>query len=180
MSGRGRTGSGKGWTSELCGRWGLLRGGELLLIPATLRILFSVWWIWLCLAFRPERLRLLRPRRFSWLLGSLKSRRSRVRHFLLLLHWSSNWWSCQEPLLLGLKIALGNFLNLLPNRVLEFIGAFRSSWLAWNIYIAKIVDIAVACFIDLATASNSLESACTDIVCCCIHRYAAEENRSAC
>ena len=98
---------------EFCGRWGLLREGELLLIPATLRILFSIWWIWLCLTFRPERLQLLRPRRFSWLLRSLKSRRSRVSYFLLLLHCSSNWGSFQEPLLLGLKIALGNFLNLL-------------------------------------------------------------------
>ena len=87
-------------------------------------------------------------------------------------------------------------LILLPNRVLEFIGAFRSlklefsnkildvvstaSRLAWKISVAKIVDIAVACFIDFATASNSLERACTDIVCCCIHKYAAEENRSAC
>ena len=31
---------------EFCGRWGLLRGGELLLIPASLPILFSVWWIY--------------------------------------------------------------------------------------------------------------------------------------
>ena len=97
-------------------------------------------------------------------------------------------------MLLGLKIALGNFLILLPNSVLEFIGAFHSLWLefsnktldvsstasrlAWNISIAKIVDIAVACFTDLTMASISLESACTD--CCCIYRYAAEEKRSAC
>ena len=40
--------------------------------------------------------------------------------------------------------------------------------------------MAVACLIDLAMASSSLESACTNIVCCCIHRYAAEENRSVC
>ena len=55
-----------------------------------------------------------------------------------------------------------------------------ASRLTWNISVAKIVDIAVARFIYFATASNSLESACTDIVCCCIHRYAAGENRSAC
>ena len=52
--------------------------------------------------------------------------------------------------------------------------ASTASRLACNISVAKIVDIAIACLID------SLESACTDIVCCCIHRYAAEENRSAC
>ena len=56
-----------------------------------------------------------------------------------------------------------------------------ASRLAWRISVAKIVDMAVACLIDLAMASNSLESACTDIVCCCIHKYAAaEEKRSAC
>ena len=55
-----------------------------------------------------------------------------------------------------------------------------TSRLAWRIPVAKIVDMAVACLIDLATASNSLESACTDIVCCCIHKYAVEKKRSAC
>ena len=55
-----------------------------------------------------------------------------------------------------------------------------ASRLACNISVAKIIDMAVACLIDLATASNSPESACTDIVCCCLHRYAAEENRSVC
>ena len=117
MSGRGRTGSGKGWTSAFCGRWGLLRGGELFLIPASLCILFPIWWIWLCLDFRPERLLLLRPRKFSRLLWSFKSRRSQVGHFLLLLHCRSNWGSCQEPLLLGLKMTTS--LILLPNSVLR-------------------------------------------------------------
>ena len=49
--------------------------------------------------------------------------------------------------------------------------------LAWNISVANMVDIAVACFIDFATASSSL--AATDIDCCCRHRHAAEENKSA-
>ena len=48
----------------------------------------------------------MRPRWFSWLLRSLKDRRRRISHFLLLLYGSSNKGSCQEPLLLGLKIAL--------------------------------------------------------------------------
>ena len=41
------------------------------------------------------------------------------------------------------------------------------------------VDIAVACFIYLPTASSSLKSAATDIDSCCKHKYAAEENKSA-
>ena len=99
-------------------------------------------------------------------------------------------------MLLSLKVGLGNFLILLENRVLEFIGEFRNSWqefsnstfdesrmassLAWRISIANIVDMAVACLIDLATASKSLDSNCVDIVCCCIYKYAAEEKRSSC
>ena len=41
------------------------------------------------------------------------------------------------------------------------------------------VDIAVACLIELATTSKSLERAVTDILCCCRHKYAAGENKSA-
>ena len=111
MSGLGRTGSGKGWFSEFCGRWGLLRGGELFRISTSLSIVFITGCVWLCLTFRPVRLRLLRPGRFS---RSLKDRRSQISHFLLLLLYiSSSQGSCQEPLLMGLKIALGNFLNLI-------------------------------------------------------------------
>ena len=67
---------------------------------------------------------------------------------------------------------------LLSNKILDVVST--ASRLAWKISVAKIIDIAVACFIDLATASSSLERAGTDIVCCCIHKYAAEENRYAC
>ena len=42
------------------------------------------------------------------------------------------------------------------------------------------MDIAVICFIDLATASNNVERAVTDIDCCRRHRKACEENKSAC
>ena len=41
------------------------------------------------------------------------------------------------------------------------------------------VDIAVACFIDFATAASSLERAATNINACCRHKYAADENKSA-
>ena len=93
------------------------------------------------------------------------------------------------------KLVLVSSLILLENEVLEFIGEFCNSWqefsnstfdesrtasrLAWRISVANIVDMAVACLIDLATASKSLDSACVDIV-CCINKYAAEEKRSAC
>ena len=53
------------------------------------------------------------------------------------------------------------------------------SHLAWKISVVNIVDIAVACLIDLATASRSLERATTYIDSCCRHKYAAEENKSA-
>ena len=96
-------------------------------------------------------------------------------------------------MLLGLKIALGNFLNFVTkesksllehstalwlelfNKTLDV--ASNASRLAWNISVAQIVDIAVACFIDLAMASNSLESACTDIVCCCIHSIGMQQKK---
>ena len=39
--------------------------------------------------------------------------------------------------------------------------------------------MAVACSIDLATASKSLERAATEIDCCCRQRKTAEENKSA-
>ena len=38
----------------------------------------------------------------------------------------------------------------------------------------------MACFIDFAVASKSLDRAATDTDSCCRHRYAAEENKSAC
>ena len=66
----------------------------------------------------------------------------------------------------------------MSNKILDV--ASTASRLAWKISVAKIVDIAVACLIDLATAFSSLESAGVDTVCCCIHKYAAEENKSAC
>ena len=64
--------------------------------------------------------------------------------------------------------------------MLEFIGAFLNSYLefssnfelasavsrlAWNISVANIVDIAVACLIDFAMASRSLERAAMDTDC---------------
>ena len=49
MSGHSRIGSGKDWISEFCGRWGLLRGGELFLISTFLSILLFTWWEWKCL-----------------------------------------------------------------------------------------------------------------------------------
>ena len=45
---------------------------------------------------------------------------------------------------------------------------------------ANIVDMAVACLIDLATASKSLDKALIDMDSCWRQRYAAEENKSAC
>ena len=54
------------------------------------------------------------------------------------------------------------------------------SRLAWNNSVANMVDMAVAWFIDFAMASKSLDRAGTDIDSCCRHRYAAEENKSAC
>ena len=85
---------------------------------------------------------------------------------------------------------------ILPsNKDFELIGAFLNSYvelssssldearaaslLAWNNSVVKSVDMAVACLIDLATASRSLERAATDIDSCCNKRKAAEENRSA-
>ena len=68
---------------EFCGGCGLLRGGELFLISISLSLFLSIWWVWLCLTFRPVRLHLLRPRRFCWLLRSLKDRRSLISHFLM-------------------------------------------------------------------------------------------------
>ena len=85
---------------------------------------------------------------------------------------------------------------ILPsNKDFELIGAFLNSYvelssssldearaaslLAWNNSVVKSVDMAVACLIDLATASRSLERAATDIDSCCNERKAAEENRSA-
>ena len=41
------------------------------------------------------------------------------------------------------------------------------------------VDIAVACLIDFATTSRSLERAATDIDSCWRHKYAADKNKSA-
>ena len=49
---------------------------------------------------------------------------------LLLFYGNNNRGSCQEPLLLGLKFALGNFLNLLPNKVLELLEHFATH--GWN------------------------------------------------
>ena len=54
--------------------------------------------------------------------------------------------------------------------------AKAASRLAWNSSVAKIIDIAVALLIVLATASRSLEKAATDMVYNCRHKYAAEEN----
>ena len=36
ISGRGKIGSGKSWLSELCGRWGMFRGGELFRVTTPL------------------------------------------------------------------------------------------------------------------------------------------------
>ena len=110
----------------VCGGWGLLRGGELFLISTSLSIFLSTWWVWLCLTFRPVRLRLLRPTRFCWLLRSLKDRRSLISHFLLL-YGSSNRGSCQEP-----------------------IGAFCNSWLELSSKILTLkvpITTIVVCFV---------------------------------
>ena len=58
--------------------------------------------------------------------------------------------------------------------------AIAASCLAWNNSMANIVDMAVACLIDLATASKSLDKALTGMDSCWRQRYAAEENKSAC
>ena len=42
MSGLGKTGSGKGWLSELCGRRGKFRGGELFGVTTPLEEILSV------------------------------------------------------------------------------------------------------------------------------------------
>ena len=75
---------------------------------------------------------------------------------------------------------MGAFLNSLvelSKNNLELANA--ESRLPWNISVANMVDIAVACLIDFATASSSLERVATDIDSCCRHKYAAEENKSA-
>ena len=45
---------------------------------------------------------------------------------------------------------------------------------------AKIVDIAVECLMDLATASKNLDRAVTDMDSCWRHKLAAEVNKSMC
>ena len=62
----------------------------------------------------------------------------------------------------------------------SFEEAGAASRLAWKISVVRIVDMAVVCFIDLTMASSNLERDVTGIDCCCRHRKAAEENRSAC
>ena len=61
----------------------------------------------------------------------------------------------------------------------SFDEARAASLLDWNNSVVRSVDMAVACLIDLATASRNLERAATDIDSCCKERKAAEENRSA-
>ena len=41
ISGRGKIGSGKGWLSELCGRRGRFKGGELSYVTSPLRKVLS-------------------------------------------------------------------------------------------------------------------------------------------
>ena len=66
MSGRGKTGSGKVWLSELCERGGKFRGGELFEVIAPLEeILSCTLRKGLILCFRPVRLCLFRSRRFA-------------------------------------------------------------------------------------------------------------------
>ena len=63
MSGRGKTGSGKGWLSELCGRRGSFRGGELSRVTTPLSIvLSSTGRKGLGLSLRPVRLCLFKSR----------------------------------------------------------------------------------------------------------------------
>ena len=60
--------------------------------------------------------------------------------------------------------------------------ASAASRLAWNISvvnIVNIVDIAVACLIDFATASRGLERVATDINSCWRYKYAANVNKPA-
>ena len=63
ISGRGKIGSGKGWLSELCGRRGMFRGGELFHVTTPLiKILSSTGLKGLGLSFRPVQLVLFRSR----------------------------------------------------------------------------------------------------------------------
>ena len=66
MTGRGSTGSGKGWLSELCGGRGKFRGGELFGVTTPLsEILFITCRNGLSLCFRPIRLHVFRSRLFA-------------------------------------------------------------------------------------------------------------------
>ena len=56
----------------------MLRGRELLQISTTLSIIPFYLMSMTVSDFRPVQLRLLRPRRFSWLLRFLKDRRSQL------------------------------------------------------------------------------------------------------
>ena len=98
-------------------------------------------------------------------------------------------------MLLSFKFDLAISFILPLNKDFELVGAFLNSYvelsrssfdeasaaslLAWNNSIVRSVDMAVACLIDLVTATRSLERAATDIDSCCKERKAAEENRSA-
>ena len=73
ISGHGKIGSGKSWLSELCGRRGMFRGGELFSITAPLRKVFSsTGHKGLSLSFRPVLLALFRSGRLAQLPWSLK------------------------------------------------------------------------------------------------------------
>ena len=99
-----------------------------------------------------------------------------MKNFWECLFWSEveaakNLFCCAS------KLDFATSLILLLNKSWELIGVFLNFWeecssmtfdeanaalrLAWNNSMANIVDIAVACFIDLATDSKSLDKALT-------------------
>ena len=84
---------------------------------------------------------------------------------------------------LRIYVVMFRFLILLLKKGRELIWSFLSAWLkwsrrileeaiaasrwVWNNSVVKIVDITVACLIDLATTSKSLDKALTIIDSCC-------------
>ena len=182
ISVRGKICSGNGWLSELCGRRGLFRGGEMSRVTTLLSIvLSSTGRKRLGLSFRPVRLWLVRSRWLIRLSRSFKQPRNRIRWFLLL-YLGIGWGRCQKSLLLRFVIRFSNYLIFVIKQgfciywsIPQFVtGIFQeaiaASRLAWNNSVARMVDILVEWWIDLATASKSLDKAVTDMDSCWRHK----------
>ena len=80
--------------------------------------------------FRPVRLRLLRPRRFSWLFWSLKDRRSRISYFCCCCMVIATEDVAKNLCYWASKLPLAISLILLPNKDLELLEHFATH--GWN------------------------------------------------